>query len=402
MQFLSNEATSQTESFRRQLDAAACGWMAVGAGLMYLFDPSRGGGRRGRIWDKLVSAAHETADCIDCTARDLWHRAYGTAAEARHLLDREEPVDDEVLVARVRSKMGRVVSHPHALRVQARDGEVSLSGPVLRREVERLIDTVESVRGVQCVECNALEIYDHPGHHPALQGGSRRPGTRIDLAQENWSPATRTLAGVAGAALGAYALSRRNVPAAIAGLVGAGLLLRAITNTGAKRLVGVGGESRGVDVHKTINIAAPLEEVWSFWSNYENFPLFMHNVRSVIDHGGGRSSWTVAGPAGVPVKWDAVITAWAPGELLAWKSVPGSAVASAGVVRFDRNEDGSTRVDVRMSYNPPAGAIGHAVAFLFAADPKTEMDQNLMRMKVLIETGRFPRDAAQKPSPAAV
>ena len=143
---------------------------------------------------------------------------------------------------------------------------------------------------------------------------------------------------LAGAALGAYALSRRNVPAAIAGLVGAGLLLRAITNTDAKRLVGVGGESRGVDVHKTINIAAPLEEVWSFWSNYENFPLFMHNVRSVIDHGDGRSTWTVAGPAGVPVKWDAVITAWAPGELLAWKSVPGSAVASAGVVRFDRND----------------------------------------------------------------
>jgi uncharacterized membrane protein len=49
---------------------------------------------------------------------------------------------------------------------------------------------------------------------------------------------------------------------------------------------------------------------------------------------------------------------------------------------------------VRLNYNPPAGAIGHAVAGLFGADPKTEMDQDLVRMKTLIETGNPPHDAA--------
>jgi uncharacterized membrane protein len=44
-------------------------------------------------------------------------------------------------------------------------------------------------------------------------------------------------------------------------------------------------------------------------------------------------------------------------ELLAWKSVPGSTVANEGIVRFLPNDDGTTRVDIKLSYNPPAGAI---------------------------------------------
>jgi uncharacterized membrane protein len=48
-----------------------------------------------------------------------------------------------------------------------------------------------------------------------------------------------------------------------------------------------------------------------------------------------------------------------------------------------------------MSYNPPAGVLGHAIAELFGVDPKHEMDDDLMRMKSFIETGVHPHDAAQ-------
>ena len=53
------------------------------------------------------------------------------------------------------------------------------------------------------------------------------------------------------------------------------------------------------------------------------------------------------------------------------------------------------QVHIQLSYNPPAGAVGHAVAALFGADSKTEMDEDLMQMKTMIETGIPPRDAAQ-------
>jgi uncharacterized membrane protein len=369
--------------------------MAVGAALMYLLDPNRGARRRSVARDKLVSAVNHTGVSLERAARDLWHRAYGTYAESRHLFDRDEAVDDEVLVARVRSKLGRVVAHPHAIRVAARDGHVSLYGPVFRSEVSRLLDGVARVRGVRTIDSNGLEVHKHAASVPALQGGSGPTGARLGAARDAWSPATRTLLGAAGAALGGYGVARGGAAGAALGAAGAGLLVRCLTNTDTRRLVGAGGGRRAVEVRKTIHIAAPAEEVWSFWSNYDNFPLFMHNVRRVRDHGGGRSTWTVAGPAGVPVEWDALVTQCVPGKVLAWKSVPGSIVAHAGKVEFERNDDGTTRVDVRMGYNPPAGAIGHAVASLFRADPKTEMDQDLMRMKVLIENARFPHDAAK-------
>jgi hypothetical protein len=39
-------------------------------------------------------------------------------------------------------------------------------------------------------------------------------------------------------------------------------------------------------------------------------------------------------------------------------------------------------------YNAPAGALGHAVAKLFGADPKSELDDDLVRLKSLIEYGK--------------
>jgi len=65
-------------------------------------------------------------------------------------------------------------------------------------------------------------------------------------------------------------------------------------------------------------------------------------------------------------------------------------------VHFEPNGNGGTRITVRLAYLPPAGAFGHAVATIFGADPKSEMDGDLLRMKTMIETGRAPHDAARR------
>ncbi|HEY5572413.1 MAG TPA: hypothetical protein VIK64_05285, partial [Anaerolineales bacterium] len=59
------------------------------------------------------------------------------------------------------------------------------------------------------------------------------------------------------------------------------------------------------------------------------------------------------------------------------------------------NPQGGTRVTVRMSYTPPAGAVGHAVASLFGVDPKKAMDDDLVRMKSLIEEGKTTAEGKQ-------
>jgi uncharacterized membrane protein len=173
------------------------------------------------------------------------------------------------------------------------------------------------------------------------------------------------------------------------------VIARAAANVPTNRLLGIGSRRRAVDVQKTIVINAPVGEVYAFWSSYENFPRFLSRVREVRESGRvpRQSHWTVAGPAGTRVDFDAELTKVVPNKLIAWRTLPGSPVAHAGVVRFDPEADG-TRVHIRMSYNPPAGWLGHGVASTFGVDPKHSMDADLVRVKTLIETGHAAHDAA--------
>jgi uncharacterized membrane protein len=122
----------------------------------------------------------------------------------------------------------------------------------------------------------------------------------------------------------------------------------------------------------------------------------MTHVRDVRRIGDGLYCWTVGGPAGITVQWDAQITDLDFNKLLAWKSLPGATIGQHVVTRFSSNPDGGTRVDVQMSYSPPAGVLGHAIVELFGVDPKQEMDDDLMRMKSYLETGVRPHDAAEQ------
>jgi osmotically-inducible protein OsmY len=143
---------------------------AVGAASMYVCDPQRGRRRRALMRDQFTSLANTTSEGLDAAARDLSNRAAGTAAEARRRFRSERP-DDDVLVERVRAVLGRAVSHPRAIDVEARNGRVCLYGPILTHEVNALLRAVESVPGVQTLD-NKLEPHDHAGNTPSLQGGN--------------------------------------------------------------------------------------------------------------------------------------------------------------------------------------------------------------------------------------
>jgi uncharacterized membrane protein len=286
----------------------------------------------------------------------------------------------------VRAVLGRYVSHPHAIEVSASGGDVALSGPILAHEVPQLLKAVKAVPGVGRV-ANQLAAHKESGNISSLQGGLPRRGQQWELLQDNWSPAARLVTGTLGLAL----LLRGGV---IGRVGGAALLARAITNLDFATLVGMGEPEDGIEVHKTICVAAPVEQVFAFWSDYQNFPRFMSNVREVRVTE-DRSHWVVNGPAGMPVEWTSELVRSEPNSLIEWRSIPGSAVKQEGCVRFQGTDDGGTRVSVELCYLPPAGAFGHAVATIFGADPKSEMDADLLRMKSMIETGRPPHDAAR-------
>jgi hypothetical protein len=211
------------------------GGIGLGAGLMYFFDPNAGRSRRALLRDQFIGAMKRLNDSVDTTIRDVSHRSQGPEAEIRSWLA-AEPVSDEVLVDRVRSKIGRYVSHPHAPEVAARDGTIFLKGFVLRREVNRLLRAAWAVRGVADVDVSRLNVDEEPGNLPSLQGGHDRPGERLNVFEENWAPATRLLAGTVGCALMTNCLVQRTLPAALLGTVGFGLFVRSLDEKGEPKL----------------------------------------------------------------------------------------------------------------------------------------------------------------------
>jgi uncharacterized membrane protein len=198
-------------------------------------------------------------------------------------------------------------------------------------------------------------------------------------------PVSTTALRVLGGALAVYGLTRRGTFGALLRTVGAGMLVGV---TGRDAFTGSGlptlDRRRAVDIQKTLHIDAPVEQVYEFWSNYENFPLFMSHVREVEDLGEGRSHWSVSGPGGVPIEWHATVTQQTPNEVIAWRSEPGSMLENAGIIRFVPTGAG-TRVDLRFCYHPPAGGAAQAVAELLGSDPRGKLNEDLGRMKALLE-----------------
>jgi uncharacterized membrane protein len=140
------------------------------------------------------------------------------------------------------------------------------------------------------------------------------------------------------------------------------------------------GAGRGIEVVRTMTVEAPVERVYEFWNDFENFPRFMSHVREVRRTGTDRSHWVVAGPGGAPIEWDAVVTRRVPNEEIGWRTVEGAAVEHEGTVRFRPAGSNATRIEVRMSYQPVGGALGHGIAALLGGDPERVIGDDLGRV----------------------
>jgi uncharacterized membrane protein len=357
----------------------------LGAGLMYALDPDRGKRRRAMLRDKANHALNELDALLGSSTRDLAQRTQGMLAEMRGAIGGAGNADDERVASRVRTEIGRVVSHPRAIDISVTEGVVLVRGPVLEEEVEPLLGAIKKVPGVVAIK-NWLRVPEHPEEVSALQGGVRRRA-RTPLLRARWSPAMRLLLGSTGLAAVALGAEKRGRSGVAMGAAGALLLARSASNRSFPELFGwQGGE--GIDVQKTLNINAPVSDLYEFWVNPENYALVFDHVKEVKKVAPNLYDWTVYGPAGMEVRWEGVIVEKLPNQLICWKSIPGSEVGNEGVVRLDPNYDGSTRVHIQMKYQPPAGMLGHAIAELFGTDPKHALDADLARLKSLFEIGK--------------
>jgi uncharacterized membrane protein len=356
---------------------------------MYFLDPQHGNRRRAMVRDKANRFVNNIDESINKAVEDSRNRARGVLSEMTARLS-DQGAPDWILEERVRSNLGRIGAHNRAVTINADGGRINLTGHVLRGEEDIIVKAAMRTRGVHGVE-NRLQVVDNPEDIPSLQG---QPAPRLgvpDIQQRNWSPATRLLSSVGGSLLTLYGLTRKGVAKPVLSTAGLVLTARGMTNLDTRSLLGMGTGENGIRVNKSINIFAPIDEVYQFWRNFENFHLFMNHVQEITTRE-DVSTWKVAGPAGVPVEFQARVVQDIPNESIAWETLPDSQVHSTGFVRFDENRDGSTRVTVQMTYLPPAGVVGHAVAQLFGVDPRQAMHEDLIRLKTLLEDGKTSTD----------
>jgi uncharacterized membrane protein len=141
-------------------------------------------------------------------------------------------------------------------------------------------------------------------------------------------------------------------------------------------------------VHESIEVQAPLQDVFTYWSNLENFPQIMRNVEEVRVMDQETSHWRVKGPLGKTVEFDARTVEMSPERGIGWNSVDGE-VDTSGQVRFEEVAQGRTRIDVTMNYaDPPGGRVGEVVAEA-VSNPEREMREDLENFARKVERGEL-------------
>ena len=170
-------------------------------------------------------------------------------------------------------------------------------------------------------------------------------------------------------------------------------VLRWLRRTGSAR--------RSVDMRMTVVVERPVNEVFEFCRDFENFPRIVDVLLSVEDSQDGRSHWAVRSPTGQTIEWDANVTKYVPNAVIAWESVPGSVVHAGGVMRFAPLSPNETRVDVSLTYQPLRTGLNDALHALVASPNVQRLRGELMKAARDVSITTSPVEPSIQESPAA-
>jgi uncharacterized membrane protein len=171
-------------------------------------------------------------------------------------------------------------------------------------------------------------------------------------------------------------------------------VLRWLRRTGSAR--------RSVDMRMTVVVERPVNEVFEFCRDFENFPKIVDVLLSVEDSQDGRSHWAVRSPTGQTIEWDAIVTKYVPNAVIAWESVPGSVVRAGGVMRFSPLSEKETRIDVSLTYQPLRTGLNEALHALVASPNASRIRGELMKAAREVSSAAPVPEPASEESPAAL
>ena len=132
-------------------------------------------------------------------------------------------------------------------------------------------------------------------------------------------------------------------------------------------------------VESTIDVDAPVSVTYNQWTQFEDFPRFMENVKEVKQLDSKRLYWR-AEFGGKEKEWTAEIAEQRPDQVIAWHSTSGA--RNAGRVSFMPLPDNRTRITLQLDYEPE-GALENAADLMGMVKSRVEAD--LGRFKEFIE-----------------
>jgi uncharacterized membrane protein len=151
---------------------------------------------------------------------------------------------------------------------------------------------------------------------------------------------------------------------------------------------GNGHRMRAQPTIEAVTIRKPADELYRAWRRFSQLPRFMRMYDTVEELDATTSRWTARGPGGMRVTWESELTEDREGSLIAWRSRPGSAVATTGRVTFTpAPANRGTEVRVTLTWEPPGGGLGKGLAWLTGSAPGQHLRDDLRRFKQLMETG---------------
>lgn len=228
-------------------------------------------------------------------------------------------------------------------------------------------------------------------------------GPSVNVGQaERWA----SLLG--GGALALFGLSRDNLAGYGLAALGGMLVYRGLSgHCSAYSALGIDTAHRGqnpntsirsgqgIKFDDSVTINKPAAELYRFWRHFENLPRVMRHLKSItVD--GNKSHWVAKGPLGYSAEWDAEIHTERENELIGWRSLPGSTVATAGSVHFRELPGGhGTEIHIVMKYDPPAGKVGVLLANLFGRSAEHDVAEDLRNFKAMMEAGELPTTEGQ-------
>ncbi|WP_126243763.1 SRPBCC family protein [Chitinophaga rhizosphaerae] len=227
----------------------------------------------------------------------------------------------------------------------------------------------------------------HPNNNRPRAGTLYEKSTVINVSKTG-----RMLSSAAGASLIYLALSgMKRSPVKNIGklLVGGYLLYRGLSGN-CPITAAIDDEqrpkhARAVNIRTSLIVERPRGEVYAYWRQLSNLPLFMAHLDDVEVLDTRLSHWTIKLAGNMKLEWDAEITEDKPGEELAWRSLEGAEIANAGKVRFRDTENGGTEILVTFTYRPPAGFMGAGLARLMNPAFAQLVRHDIIRFKQHLE-----------------